>query len=174
VALIGFMGCGKSTVGPILAGLLGWSFVDTDDLVVQQAGTPIAEIFRLRGEPAFRRMETQALAELTLRSDVVVATGGGAPLQPANREFFTLQARTFHLRVSFAEVLARTAGDTGRPLLAQGEPALQRLFDARLPVYDSLGWAVETDGRSPREIAAEIRATLVRPRRWVGPGEGGG
>jgi len=174
VALIGFMGCGKSTVGPILAGLLGYSFVDTDDLVVERAGIPIPEIFRRHGEPAFRRMETQALAELTLRSAVVIATGGGAPLQPANREFFALEARTFHLRVSFAEALSRTAGDTKRPLLDQGQPALQRLFDARLPVYESLGQPVETDRRSPTEIAAEIRATLARPSPSVGPGGSGG
>jgi len=174
VALIGFMGCGKSTVGPILAGLLGWSFVDTDALVVERAGTSVAEIFRLHSEAEFRRMETQTLAGLTLRSGLVIATGGGAPLQPANREFFTLEARTFHLRVSFAEALTRTAGDTGRPLLAQERPALQRLFDARLPLYESLGEPVETDGRSPREIAEEIRATLARPSRWVDPEGSGG
>ncbi len=163
IALIGFMGSGKSTVGPILARLLGYGFMDTDELIVQRAGAPIAELFRREGEPAFRRMESLALAELALRSGVVIASGGGAPAQPSNREFFALHARTFHLRVSFAAMQARTAGNAERPLLAQDEPAVRRLFDARLPVYESLGEPVETDGRAPREIAASIVAALRRP-----------
>ena len=156
VILIGFMGCGKSTVGRLLAERLGWELVDTDALIEARTGTPVTRIFRDQGEHAFRDTETEALASLEQKPRLVVATGGGAPAQPRNRKFFSTTAAIFHLRVSLAAVRERTRGDAGRPLLSLSPNALRALYDSRQPIYDSMGTAVETDGRTPEEVADEI------------------
>jgi shikimate kinase len=165
IALIGFMGAGKTTVGRILADELGYEFVDTDDLIVAGAGAPISEIFRQEGEPSFRRRETEALHSLARRSRTVIAAGGGAPAQESNRDFFRTRARTFHLRVSMenARGRAQAPGAPVRPLLSQEETAVRQLYAYRRSVYEALGQPVETDGRSPQEVAAEI-VRLLKPR----------
>ena len=170
VALIGFMGCGKSTVGRIVAEKLGYDFIDTDSLVAERAGAPISRIFAEQGEPAFREMETLVLQSLAGRGRAVVAAGGGAPAQPRNRQFFAESAVTFHLRVSFHNVRARTRGDLGRPLLSQDDDVVRRLYDTRRSIYDGLGHPVETDGRTPLEVAEVIIRLLrgPRPNRAVG------
>jgi len=166
IALIGFMGAGKTTVGRILARRLDYDFVDTDDIIVQRAGAPIAEIFRTRGEAAFRRLETGALLSLAGRTRAVIAAGGGAPAQEANRQFFAYPAVTFHLRVSLPNARGRTRNPRGdvRPLLSQGEEAVHRLYDARLAIYEELGQPVETDDRTPAEVAELIIRLLGDPR----------
>jgi shikimate kinase len=159
------MGAGKSTVGPLLAGLLGWEFVDLDTLVEARAGCPVAAVFAARGEEGFRALESACLRDLAGRGRVVIATGGGAPLREANRWFFEDPAvAVFHLHVSLDEALARTRGDGSRPLLARERGEVQRLYDARLPRYRELGTDIGTDGRTPAEIAAEIAARLGVPR----------
>jgi len=162
IALIGFMGAGKTTVGRILAEELGYDFVDTDDLIVAGAGAPIADIFRREGEASFRRRETEALRSLEQRSRTVIAAGGGAPAQESNRAFFQSRARTFHLRVSMenARGRAQVPGAPARPLLSREETAVQQLFAYRRSIYEDLGQPVETDGRSPREVAADILRLL--------------
>ncbi len=173
IALIGFMGAGKTTVGRLLAGKLGYDFVDTDDLVVQRAGAPIADIFRDKGEAAFRRLETEALRSLAGRTRTVVAAGGGAPAQEANRLFFTASAVTFHLRVSMHSVRSRTGTTRGavRPLLSRPDQEVQTLYDARRSIYEELGRAVETDGKTPLEVAEQIISLLGDPTESQGPGE---
>ena len=165
IALIGFMGAGKTTVGKILAGKLGYEFVDTDDLIVARAGVPIADIFRRTGEAAFRRMETEALHSLVGRVRTVIAAGGGAPAHESNRTFFRAHAVTFHLRVSMmnARGRAQTPGGPVRPLLAQEEGEVQRLYDTRRSLYEAIGQPVETDGRTPHEVAEEIIRLLRGP-----------
>jgi shikimate kinase len=177
IALIGFMGAGKTTVGKILAESLGYDFIDTDDLVVARAGAPIAQIFRQKGEPAFRRLEADALQSLAVRERAVIAAGGGAPAQESNRQFFLSWAATFHLRVSMqnARHRAQAPGGAVRPLLSQEENAIKRLYVARLSIYESLGRPVETDGRTPVEVAEQIIRMLGDPREiprlGKGPGE---
>jgi shikimate kinase len=173
VALIGFMGAGKTTVGRILARKLGYDFIDTDDIIVKRAGAPIAAIFRSKGEAAFRRLETEALQSLAGRTRTVIAAGGGAPAQPANRQFFASCAVTFHLRVSLPNVRGRTGnpGVAVRPLLSQGDQAVRRLYDTRRSIYEELGRPVETDGRSPAEVAEQIMLLLRGPTRSPGTEE---
>ncbi len=161
IALIGFMGSGKSTVGALLAGMLGWDFADLDALAEAEAGCPVAELFAARGEEAFRRLESACLRGLAGRGKVVIATGGGAPLRTANGWLFRdAGTAVLHLHVTLDEALARTRGDTSRPLLANEPDEVRRLYEARLPRYRNLGIEIATDGRTPEDIAADIAARL--------------
>jgi shikimate kinase len=173
VVLIGFMGAGKTTLGKIVAERLGFDFVDTDDLVEERACAPISAIFRDRGEKAFRDIESEVLAELGGRRRLVVATGGGAPAEPRNRRFFTPRAATFHLRVSLEAARQRSMGNALRPLLAQDDAAVRRLYESRQPIYEQLGMPVDTDGRAPAEVAEEIIGLLGNPRKNPAPGGNG-
>jgi shikimate kinase len=171
VILIGFMGSGKSTVGRILADRLGWDLADTDALIEERAGAPVRDIFRDLGERAFRELEAGVMTALEGRTRLVVATGGGAPAQERNREFFSGTAAVFHLRVSLDAMRRRTGNDMRRPLLALGESALRSLYESRLPLYESLGVSVETDGRTPQEVAEEILGLFRNPNRGTMPGD---
>jgi shikimate kinase len=157
IALIGFMGSGKSTVGALLARRIGYGFVDLDDVVEKRAGMSIADIFRTAGEDIFRSLESQCLSELQQRSGIVVAAGGGTPLGTANRAFFQRSAATFFLEVPLATALERTGtAEPVRPLLARGEESVRRLYESRLPVYRTLGRTIETEGKTPLEIVERI------------------
>ncbi len=181
IILIGFMGSGKSSVGRILADRLGYELVDTDALLEERAGAPIARIFREQGEPAFRALESEVLSAVAGRRRSVIATGGGAPAHPPNRDFFIREDAVFHLRVSLEAARQRTgesAADsrntaTDRPLLAQDEAAVRRLYQGRQPVYEELGRSVDTDGKTPAAVADEIMSLLRSPRRSHAPGENG-
>ncbi len=175
VVLIGFMGAGKSTVGAILAARLGRILVDTDRLVEERAGMPIPRLFTEKGEHEFRRVETEVLQTLHARRGIVVATGGGAPIQPANRFFFEGPSATFHLRVGLGAARARALrGGIARPLLQQDDAAVRELYVERLSVYEGLGIPVETEERSPEEIAEEIVRLLAGPTASPTPGGSGG
>ena len=154
------MGSGKSTVGRLLARKLGYRFVDADERIEGEQGRSIREIFAVQGEGEFRRLETEALAALSGTQRLVVAAGGGAPMQPENRRFFAEAAATFYLEVSFEEALRRTGGDPARPLLAQGRGELRSLYERRLPAYASLGHRLPTGGRTPEEVVSEILGLL--------------
>jgi len=163
VALIGFMGAGKSTIGRQLAARLGYAFVDVDQRIEARSGRTIRAIFAESGEEAFRRLASQTLAELATRRRVVIASGGGAPARPENRGFF-LTAATFYLEISFEEFLRRTASSPVRPLRSsRSADELRALFERRQPVYRELGKPVRSEGRSPREIVEEILELLGQP-----------
>jgi shikimate kinase len=160
IILIGFMGSGKTTVGRLVAARLGWDFMDTDDLVEAQAGAPVARIFEDFGEHVFRDKEADALASLGSRARLVIATGGGAPVQPRNRNFFSGRVAIFHLRVSLQTARERTMANRLRPLLSLSEGALHSLYEQRQPLYNSMGKGVETEGRKPEQVAEDILAQL--------------
>jgi shikimate kinase len=164
VALIGFMGCGKTTVGRLLAARLGYAFLDLDQWLERRQGRSIRQIFQESGEEAFRDLESSALRELSSRRRVVLAAGGGAPLREANRGFFR-QASTFYLEISFEEFLRRTAGNPDRPLRGRPVEELAALFEGRLPVYGELGQRVVSEGRAPAQVMEEILEKLRRKGR---------
>ena len=172
IVLIGFMGSGKTTVGGILGRRLGRLFIDTDALVVQRAGKSVARIFADDGEAGFRDAEAAALQGLARRGGIVVATGGGAPAEPRNAWFFGEGAATFHLRVSLAAARERTWHDRGRPLLQRPDDQVQLLHERRFSLYERLGAGVDTDGRSPLEVAEEIFRILEGPMPSPRPGGG--
>ncbi|HEX4955871.1 MAG TPA: shikimate kinase [Thermoanaerobaculia bacterium] len=134
IYLIGFMGAGKSEVGRNLATRLDLPFVDLDEEIARQAGKSIPSIFAEEGEAGFRSRETAALEDL--RGPAVVATGGGAPLDPANRARMRETGKLVWLNVDFDLILERLppAARTGRPLLADLAAARQ-LYQQRQPVY---------------------------------------
>ena len=152
IALIGFMGSGKSPVGRNLARKIDYGFIDLDEFIVKKHRHSIPEIFELYGEKQFRAWETEALYSLSGKRGLVIAAGGGAPVQPENQNFFKKNAFTVYLEVSFEEFLKRTIGNLGRPLLRMPQEKLESLFQVRLPVYRKLGHGITADKKSPEEI----------------------
>ena len=156
IYLIGFMGCGKSTVGPFLAYAIGYDFADLDDEVESAAATSIAAVFRERGEAGFRLLERETLRALARREKIVVALGGGAPLDEETRGVMTATGVVVYLRSSLDDLFARLRKKSDRPLLLsdQGtvldEEALreriQSLLGKREPAYRCADIIVETDG----------------------------
>jgi len=160
IALIGFMGSGKTTVGRLVAARLGYRFLDLDVLITENAGKSIREIFDEDGEDVFRQIESDTLYSVREMNRLVIATGGGAPVRQENQEFFENLASTFYLEVSFEEFLNRTGRDHTRPLLDRSEMELAKLYKSRVSIYRSLGQRVVTDSRKPQDIAAEILKKL--------------
>lgn len=162
ISLIGFMGSGKSSIGRLLAGRVAYTFVDLDGLIEERTGKSIPEIFAREGEELFRDYESEALYSLSDTSKLIIAAGGGAAVQPANRKFFLNQSYTIYLKVSFKEFLKRTKGRTNRPLLKKPLPAIEALYHDRLPLYRQIGREIATDGRSLEDITMEIIIQVTR------------
>lgn len=164
IFLTGFMGAGKSAVGRRVAEGLGWPFIDLDAETERRESTSISEIFRLRGEAAFREAEHAALASVAERGAAVVATGGGAVLRSDNQALLREHGVVVYLSVSPEEAMARLGDGKDRPLLAgQGVGVARAILDARLPVYSNTAdVVVPTDGKSPEQVASEVLAA-VRP-----------
>ena len=169
VALIGFMGCGKTTVGRLLAARLGYAFLDLDQWLERRRGRSIRQIFQESGEEAFRDLESSALRDLASRRSVVIAAGGGAPVRDVNRPFFR-EASTFYLEISFQEFLRRTTASQDRPLLGRPPEELAALFASRLPVYRETGERVLSEGRTPAQVTEEILERLRARGRLNGSG----
>ncbi|MGD0684496.1 MAG: shikimate kinase [Streptosporangiaceae bacterium] len=160
--LIGPPGAGKSTVGPLLAGLLGVAFLDTDARIEEMAGKPVGDIFVEDGEPAFRALEREAVAAAIAAHPGVLGLGGGAVLDPGTRRLLAGQP-VVYLETGFAAAVKRVGLASARPLLFGNPRAqLKALLEERLPIYAELAWiTVDTDSRSPEEVAAEIARQLA-------------
>ena len=124
IALVGFMGSGKTTVGRRLAERIGYDFVDSDDEVEARSGLKVGDIFRLHGEAFFRELEEGAVRRLLQANHRVIATGGGAFAQPACAEELLARSLTIHLSCDFAEAMRRAVPQGGRPLVDQGRTNL--------------------------------------------------
>jgi shikimate kinase len=159
IVLVGFMGAGKTTVGRLLAAKLGLPFADSDLVIEDRAGKPVRQIFADHGEPAFRQLEHEVIADLLRRPDSVLALGGGAAAHPGTRGLLA-GVPVVYLRVSYPEAVNRVGGDGRRPMLAR--PDIERLYAERDPLYAAAAsCTVDTDGRSPRDIALDIFARLA-------------
>ncbi|GAB6985921.1 shikimate kinase [Nocardioides pyridinolyticus] len=163
IVLIGPMGAGKTTVAGLVARRLGTTARDTDHDVEATAGRPISEIFVDEGEAAFRTLERAAVAEAVATHDGVLALGGGAVLDPGTRDLLAGHEVVF-LRVGLADAVKRVGLGTSRPLLLGNvRGRIKALLDERTPVYESVATlVVDTDGRSPQDVAEEIVTTLAR------------
>lgn len=158
LALAGFMGTGKTSVGHLLANLLQYSFVDTDEMIEQQAGKKISEIFAQDGEARFRQYEREVVAELAKMSRTVISTGGGLTVNPDNMASLKTHALVICLWASPEVILARVGHQNHRPLL-QGPAPLEKireLLAQRKPFYRGADVLVGSDMRTPREVAQHV------------------
>jgi shikimate kinase len=163
IFLIGPMGAGKTTVGKRLAEVRGMRFADSDHEVESRTGVDIAFIFEKEGEAGFRKREKQVIAELTGGRDLVLATGGGAVLDPDNRHQLASRGFVVYLRATIEHQLRRTGHSDTRPLLQTGDRrgVLEELFAIRDPLYREIAdLVIETDGRNARILAQEIERGL--------------
>jgi shikimate kinase len=164
VVLVGPMGAGKTTVAGLLAAAWGTTVRDTDHDVEAAEGRTVSDIFVDSGEDAFRALERVAVAEALAGHDGVLALGGGAVLDPRTRELLAGHSVVF-LRVGLSDAVKRVGLGTSRPLLLGNvRGRIKALLDERAPVYESVATlVVDTDGRSPEDVAEEILATLGGP-----------
>ena len=166
VVLTGFMGSGKSTIGPLLAERLGWRFLDLDHEIERRDGRTVASIFAESGEPHFRKLEAEALAGLLGRRRVVLALGGGAPEELGNRLLLEQTPRTavVYLAAPFEALVARCLEQPGaaeRPVLSDLSAAECR-FKARRRLYERIaGHTVETAELNVEQTAAMVLKGLV-------------
>jgi shikimate kinase/3-dehydroquinate synthase len=160
IVLNGFMGTGKSAVGREVARRLGWQFVDMDDAIVLRVGKPIPRIFAEHGEPAFRAVESGVCAELSTQDGLVIATGGGALVNPDNRRVMMRGGTVICLTADPDEILRRVGDDDNRPLLNVPDPRarIAELLAARRAAYQAIPWQVETTGLSVEEVAEQVIA----------------
>lgn len=162
IILTGFMGTGKSTVGRRLAQRLGWRCIDTDDLIVREAGKSISQIFVEDGEPFFRDLESKIARGLDNYIHYVIATGGGLVLRPENMAALERAGRVVLLEASAETIYERTKRHSHRPLLQGPDPRgnIQRLLDERREAYGRIGLRVATDGRSHEQVIDAILSEL--------------
>ena len=161
--LVGPMGAGKSAVGRQLARLMHMEFVDSDEEIENRTGVDISFIFEKEGEEGFRVRESNVIDELSSRQGIVLATGGGAVLDPQNRSHLGGRGFVIYLHTTVRQQLARTRRGRNRPLLDGGNKAqvLEDLMAIRDPLYREIAdLVVQTDGRRVRDVATEIRDTL--------------
>lgn len=161
VVLVGAMGAGKSTVGRLLAERWGVAFRDTDDDVERSEGRSISDIFVDSGEQHFRALEREAVARALGEHAGVLAVGGGAVMRAETRSLLAGH-RVVFLRVGLSDAAARVGMGASRPLLLGNvRGTLKALLDERTPVYLAVAdAAVETDGRTPDEVADLVEAAL--------------
>jgi shikimate kinase len=158
IVLTGFMGSGKTTVGPLVAERLGWTFVDVDDVIAAEAGTTIPEIFRSEGEAEFRRRERETIKTLARCDGLVLALGGGAIEDDATRLLLLMAPETLlvHLEVKLETTLARCKGTEHlRPVLAD-EANLKDRYERRLPLYRMAHVTLQVDALTPDDVAEAI------------------
>ena len=169
VFLIGPMGSGKSAVGRQLARRLDLEFIDADNELERRTGVDIAYIFEMEGETGFRARERDLLDELSSRTGIVLATGGGAVLDADTRARLRERGRVVYLRASVDQQLARTRHGTHRPLLNNPDPrgTLERLLSIREPFYQEVADIVSnTDGRKVSTVVDDI----LKQMRLAGDG----
>jgi shikimate kinase len=158
LALIGFMGTGKSSVGRTVADCLHFTFLDTDHVIEARAGKPIQDIFAQDGEPVFREWEARIVEELTHRSKTVISTGGGLPTREANLSSLKSHALVVCLWASPEAIYERVRDHSHRPLLNDADPLakIRDLLVVREAYYRQADVLVNTEMRSIREVAMQV------------------
>ena len=159
IALIGFMGVGKTTISRTLCGMLGLTEADTDREIVAREGMPITQIFAEKGEPYFRSVETQVVRSLQEKNALVISCGGGVAMRQENVDALRTGSRIVLLTATPETILSRVGHSTDRPLLNghMNVEYIAQLMEARRPRYEAAAdITVATDGRSVGRIAEEI------------------
>ena len=158
IALIGFMGTGKTSVGRLVAEQLHFDYLDTDEVIQSRTGRTITEIFSTDGEAAFRKMEQELVGELAARTKTVIATGGGLPMNPQNLVSLKTHALVVCLWASPEKIWERVKNQTHRPLLHDADPQkkIRELLAAREPFYRQADVLLNTELRSVREVTQKV------------------
>ncbi|MBD3272692.1 MAG: shikimate kinase [Elusimicrobia bacterium] len=158
IVLTGFMGSGKSSVGKQLADVLGFGFIDTDQMIEQDVGMPITKIFQFKGEPYFRKIEARAIALVSMLDRHVIATGGGVPMNENNMHELEKNSVIVHLQVTPETVLKRIGHDHKRPLLKTKDPlaTAREILRKRQRAYERCSLAVPTDNHNVDAIVQTI------------------
>jgi len=158
LALIGFMGTGKTSVGRLVAELLDFEYLDTDEMIQAATGKTVTEIFKNDGEKNFRALEEKVVAELASRRKAVIATGGGLPTNPKNLASLKSCALIVCLWASPEKIWERVKNQSHRPLLHDTNPQakIRELLAARAPFYKQADVLLNTELRSVREVAQQI------------------
>lgn len=161
VYLVGMMGAGKTTIGRLLARRLRMRFLDSDQEIERRCGVKVPLIFEIEGEPGFRARESQVLAELTALEGIVLATGGGVVLAPANRERLAAAGTVIYLRAKPEDLYERVRNDRNRPLLATPDPLarLRELYVERDPLYQEVADIVIDTGR---QTVSALARTVIK------------
>ena len=161
--LVGPMGAGKTTIGRFLADNLNLEFIDLDAEIEARCGANIPWIFDVEGEAGFRKRESRLLEEITGRSGILLATGGGAVLDECNRHILKQRGYVAYLSASVEQLLERTANDRNRPLLQVENPRdiIETLISERDPLYREVAdLVVVTEKRKPQVVAEDIVAEV--------------
>ncbi len=166
IVLVGMMGCGKTSIGKRLAARLGVPFVDADSEIEQAAGLSITEIFAKLGEAEFRNGERRVIARLMTDAPAVIATGGGAFVDPDTRALVLTKADAVWLHAPLDVLVERTARRSTRPLLQTSDPrgVLETLLNARMPFYIQAPLHVSS-GRGPQEKTVELIVQALAARQ---------
>ena len=164
IVLVGLMGAGKSTIGRRLAGALGMNFIDSDAEIVEAAGCSIADIFESYGEAIFRDLEQRVLLRLLATTPCVIATGGGAFIQPVIREAIKDKAISIWLKADLPVLLERVSRRDTRPLLKAGDKGdiLSKLMDERYPIYGEADITVDSNAGMHETVVETILAALEK------------
>jgi shikimate kinase len=158
--LVGFMASGKTTIGRALAQELGWPFIDIDTEIEAREGQAISQIFLERGEDRFREIETEVIGQFADASSAVIALGGGAFVQPANRELIESSGVTIWLDCPLEIIRKRLGDDSTRPL-ATNRNGLEKLFADRRPLYARANYRVDVDTDDLPEIVRRVLALPI-------------
>ena len=152
------MGTGKTQVGRELARVLGWRLIDVDNEIVKSRNMSINEIFGKFGEPEFRDIETEMIKKISERKNVIIATGGGAVLRQENMDVLRENGVIVCLTATPETILGRTSSNSERPLLQVDNPmqAIKELLELRRPFYEKADILLDTEDKSPFQIAEEI------------------
>lgn len=158
IYLTGFMGSGKSTIGPILANTLGWDFFDLDKLIEDKTGKKIREIFEQEGESYFRKLETDTLREISESQDVIISLGGGTVASQENLEILKKTGKIIYLKVSIDTVYQRLKYKRDRPALTNSNSGslskeemtsrIKKIMDTRQKYYEQADFTIDTDTNS--------------------------
>lgn len=158
IVLTGFMGTGKTEVGGILSQKLGYTLLDADTEIEKEQGATITEIFKRHGEPAFRDIEAAVIKRLSERVKTVISTGGGAVLRQENMDNLRRKGIVVCLAATPETIFSRTCNNTDRPLLQVEDPLkkIKEMLEFRRPYYEKADIVINTEGKSPFEVAEEI------------------
>ena len=164
IALVGFMGSGKSSVAVVLAKRLGFTMVSTDAAIEKRQGLSISQIFEMQGEDYFRKLETEVLCDIVTKHSLVIDCGGGIVTREENLQLLHQNGIIVHLKASPAVIFARIKNENHRPLLNTPDPRrrIEELYNQRLPLYNKADLTVDADDPSVEMPIAQILAHINR------------